>query len=194
MPVRPTTIEMRTPAVLSAGVHVVAIVAAVVNFNFFSRAPIEPEPVMVEFEAIAKHAAAPKVGIQEQQPEKAKIADETSKAPPPKTAEPPPAPEQPKKEVAEAVPQPPKPEEKKVEEKPKPAEDLIALKPKEPEPPKVEKPPDPKPDPKPEVKNRWSAILKAQDQALSAVRAGAKVSDIFNSAEKELKAARQEVH
>ena len=58
-------------------------------------------------------------------------------------AEPPPAPEPPKKEVAEAVPQPPKPEEKKVEEKPKPAEDLIALKPKEPEPPKVEKPPEP---------------------------------------------------
>lgn len=149
---RPPTVEMRTPAILSAGVHVFALVAAIVNFNFFNRAPIEPEPVMVEFEAIAKHAAAPKVGIQEQQPEKAKIAEETTKAPPPKTVEPPPAPEPPKKEVAEAVPQPPKPEEKKIEEKPKPAEDVIALKPKEPEPPKVEKPPDPKPDPKPEVK------------------------------------------
>jgi hypothetical protein len=108
---------------------------------------------MVEFEAIAKKAAAPKVGIQEPQPEKAKIADETSKAPPPKTAEPPPTPETPKKEVAEAVPVPPKPPEKKIEvEKPKPVEDKIALKPKEPEPPKVEKPPDPKPEPKPEVK------------------------------------------
>jgi hypothetical protein len=147
------SMEMRTPAILSAAVHVVALTAAIVQFNFFSRAPIEPEPVMVEFEAIAKHAAAPKVGIQEQQPEKAKIAEETSKAPPPKTAEPPPAPETPKKEVAEAVPVPPKPQEKKVEvEKPKPAEDKIALKPKEPEPPKVEKPPDPKPEPKPEVK------------------------------------------
>jgi hypothetical protein len=146
--------EMRTPAILSVGVHAFAILAAIVNFNFFSQPPMEPEPVMVEFEAIAKKAAAPKVGIQEQQPEKAKIAEETSKAPPPKTADPPPAPETPKKEVAEAVPVPPKPEEKKVEvEKPKPADDKIALKPKEPEPPKVEKPPDPKPDPpKPEVK------------------------------------------
>jgi hypothetical protein len=150
----PEYAEMRTPAILSVGVHVFAIVAAIVNFNFFSSPPIEPEPVMVEFEAIAKKAAAPKIGIQEQQPEKAKIAEETSKAPPPSTAEPPPAPETPKKEVAEAVPVPPKPEEKKLEvEKPKPVEDKIALKPKEPDPPKVEKPPDPKPEPpKPEVK------------------------------------------
>jgi hypothetical protein len=149
----PDSAAMRTPALLSVGVHAFAIVAAIVNFHFFDAPPIEPEPVMVEFEAIAKKAAAPKVGIQEQQPEKAKIAEETSKAPPPTTAEPPPAPETPKKEVAEAVPVPPKPEEKKVEiEKPKPVEDKIALKPKEPEPPKVEKP-DPKPEPpKPEVK------------------------------------------
>jgi hypothetical protein len=146
--------EMRTPAILSVGVHAFAIVAAVANFNFFSPPPMEPEPVMVEFEAIAKKAAAPKVGIQEQQPEKAKIAEETSKAPPPRTADPPPAPEPKKEEVAEAVPVPPKPEEKKVEvEKPKPVEDKIALKPKEPEPPKVEKPPEQKPEPpKPEVK------------------------------------------
>ncbi len=148
---RRDSMEMRTPAILSAGLHVVALVAAVVNLNLFSHPPIEPEPVMVEFEAIAKHAAAPKVGVQEQQPEKAKIADETTKAPPPKTGELPPAPEAPKKEVAEAVPVP-KPEQKKVEvDKPKPAEDVIALKPKEPEPPKVDKP-DPKPEPKPEVK------------------------------------------
>jgi hypothetical protein len=150
---RSKSVEMRTPAILSAGVHVAALVAAIVNFNFFSRPPIEPEPVMVEFEAIAKHAAAPKIGVQDPQPEKAKIADETTKAPPPKTAEPPPAPEKPKEQVKEAVPLPPKPEEKKVEvEKPKPAEDVIALKPKEPEPPKVEKPPDSKPEPKPEAK------------------------------------------
>src|SRR5689334_15306756 len=101
---RSTNIEMRTPTLLSAGVHVVALVATIIQFNFFNRPPVEPEPVMVEFEAIAKKAAAPKVGIQEPQPEKAKIADETSKAPPPKTAEPPPTPETPKKEVAEAVP------------------------------------------------------------------------------------------
>jgi hypothetical protein len=149
---RRPSIEMRTPALLSAGVHVFALAAMIVQFNLFSRPPIEPEPVMVEFEAIAQHAAAPKVGIQDPQPEKAKIAEETTKALPPKTAEPPPAPEKPK-ELAEAIPVPPKPEEKKVEvEKPKPAEDKIALKPKEPEPPKVEKPPDPKPEPKPEVK------------------------------------------
>ena len=146
--------EMRTPALLSVAVHAFAIVAAIVNFNFFSSPPIEPEPIMVEFEAIAKKAAAPKVGVQEQQPEKAKIAEETTKAPPPKTAEPPPAPDVPKPpEVAEAAPQPPKPVEQPKPEPPKPADDKIALKPKEPDPPKIEKPPEPpKPDPKPEVK------------------------------------------
>jgi hypothetical protein len=145
---------MRTPALLSVGVHVFAIVAAIVNFNFFSAPPMEPEPIMVDFEAIAKKAAAPKVGVQEQQPEKAKIAEETTKAPPPKTAEPPPAPEVPKPPVvAEATPQPPKPVEQPKPEPPKPADDKIALKPKEPDPPKIEKPPEPpKPDPKPEVK------------------------------------------
>ena len=146
--------EMRTPALLSVGVHVFAIVAAIVNFNFFSTPPMEPEPIMVDFEAIAKKAAAPKVGVQEQQPEKAKIAEETTKAPPPKTAEPPPAPDVKKPpEVAEAKPQPPKPIEQPKPEPPKPADDKIALKPKEPDPPKIEKPPEPpKPDPKPEVK------------------------------------------
>jgi len=144
--------EMRTPAILSVGLHVFALVAALVNFNFFSTPQIEPEPVMVEFEAIAKSAAAPKVGIQPPQPKDAKIDTETTKAPPPKTAEPPPAPDKPKTEVTEAIPVPPKPEEKPKAEQPKPAEDKIALKPKEPEPPKTEKPPDPKPDPKPEVK------------------------------------------
>jgi hypothetical protein len=146
--------EMRTPALLSVGVHAFAIVAAIVNFNFFSSPPMEPEPIMVDFEAIAKKAAAPKVGVQEQQPEKAKIAEETTKAPPPKTAEPPPAPDVPKPPVvAEATPQPTKPVEQPKPEPPKPADDKIALKPKEPDPPKIEKPPEPpKPDPKPEVK------------------------------------------
>ena len=152
----PGNAEMRTPAILSVGVHVFAIAATIVNFNFFSPPQIEPEPVMVEFEAIAKKAAAPKVGIQEQQPEKAKIADETSKAPPPKTAEPPPAPETPKPVAEQPKPEPPKVvEQPKAKPEPlKPVEDVIAMKPKEPEPPKVEKPPDPpKPEPpKPEVK------------------------------------------
>src|SRR5215469_6779796 len=144
-------LHMRTPAMLSAAVHVAAIAAALANFSLFSRPPIEPEPVMVEFETIAKHAAAPKIGVQEPQPEKAKIADQTTKAPPPPSKEPPPAPPVPKPEP-EAKPLPPKPEEKPKAEDPKPAEEKIALKPKEPEPPKVDKPPDPKPEPKPEVK------------------------------------------
>ena len=149
---------MRTPAVLSAGVHLAALVAAVVNFNFFSAPPMEPEPVMVDFVAIAAKAAAPKVGVQEQQPEKAKIAEETSKAPPPKTAEPPPPPAaaacaaQAPCRRGQAVP--PVPVEKPKPEPPKPVEDVIAMKPKEPEPPKEEKKPEPpKPEPpKPEVK------------------------------------------
>ena len=152
----PGNAEMRTPAILSVSVHVFAIAATIVNFNFFTPPPLEPEPVMVEFEAIAKKAAAPKVGIQEQQPEKAKIADETSKAPPPKTAEPPPAPETPRPAAEQPKPEPPKVVEqpKPKPEPPKPVEDVIAMKPKEPEPPKIEKPPDPpKPEPpKPEVK------------------------------------------
>ncbi|HTR87801.1 MAG TPA: hypothetical protein VMI56_25190 [Reyranella sp.] len=149
----PASIEMRTPAILSAAVHVIALVAAIVNLNLFSHPPTEPEPVMVDFVKIDKKAAAPKVGLQDPQPKDAKIADETSKAPPPKTVEPPPAPETPKPEVKESVPIPPKPEEKPKAEEPKPSEDKIALKPKEPEPPKVEKPPEPKPTPpKPEVK------------------------------------------
>jgi hypothetical protein len=65
-------------------------------------------------------------------------------------ADPPPAPEKPKPEVAEAKP-PPLPIEKPKPELAKPADDLIALKPKEPEPLKVEKPPEP-PKPAPEVK------------------------------------------
>jgi len=144
--------EMRTPVLLSVGAHVFVFAAAIVNFNFFSPPPLEPEPVMVDFVAIAKKAAAPKIGIQPPQPKEAKITEETTKAPPPKTADPPPAPEVKKPEVVEAVPLPPKPEEKPKAEDPKPVEDKIAMKPKEPEPPKVEKPPDPKPDPKPEVK------------------------------------------
>ncbi|MBS0547490.1 MAG: hypothetical protein JSR24_07060 [Proteobacteria bacterium] len=151
----PGDAEMRTPAILSAGVHVFAMVAAVVNFTFFNPPPIEPEPVMVEFEAIAKKAAAPTVGNPPPQPKDAKIDKETTKAPPPKTAEPPPAPETPKPQVQEAKPEPPKVVEKPQPkpEPPKPVEDKIAMKPKEPEPPKVEKLPEPpKHEPKPEVK------------------------------------------
>jgi len=150
-----SSVEMRTPAILSAGVHVVALVAAVVNFNFFQRPPIEPEPVMVEFEAIGQHAAAPKIGNPPPQPKDAKIAEEATKAPPPKTFEPPPAPEPPKPDVAELKPVAPAPVEKPKPEPPKPTEDVIALKPKQPEPPKEEKkpePPKPEPPKPPEVK------------------------------------------
>lgn len=148
----PESVEMRTPAVASAMVHVAFLAAAILNLDFFSKPPLmEPEPVMVEFEAIDKKAAAPTIGNPPPQPKDVPIAQETTKAPPPKTADPPPAPPPPKPEAAaEAKPSPPKPEEKAKAEPAKPVEDLVAMKPKEPEPPKVEKPPEP---PKPaEVK------------------------------------------
>ncbi|HEY6979771.1 hypothetical protein [Reyranella sp.] len=148
-----TSVEMRTPALLSVGLHAVALVVAIVNFDFFDRPQIEPEPVMIDFEAIAPHAAAPTVGNPPPQPKDAKIDKETTKAPPPKTAEPPPAPPAPKPDEAKTIPIPPAPVEKPKPEPPKPVDEKIALKPKEPEPPKVEKPPEPpKPAPKPEVK------------------------------------------
>ncbi|HYC65712.1 MAG TPA: hypothetical protein VEC14_13345 [Reyranellaceae bacterium] len=153
-----TTEKMRTPATASAVLH--ASVLAVAFFglpDLFSRQPpLEPEPVMIEFEAIDKKAAAPVVGNPPPQPKDAPIAEETTKAPPPKSAEPPPTPEPPKPKLEEAVaPPPPMPEPPKIAkpEPPKPQEDVIALKPKEPEPPKVEKPPEPpKPPPPPQVK------------------------------------------
>jgi hypothetical protein len=148
----PESIEMRTPAIVSAMVHVFVLAAAVLNLDFFNRPPLmDPEPVMVEFEAIDKKAAAPTVGNPPPQPKDVPIAPETTKAPPPKTADPPPAPEKPKPDLAEAKPPPPTPVEKPKPEVAKPADDLVALKPKEPEPPKVEKPPEP-PKPAPEVK------------------------------------------
>jgi hypothetical protein len=106
---RATSVEMRTPAILSAGVHVVALVAAVINFSFLRSPPLEPEPVMLDFVAIDKKAAAPTIGNPPPQPKDAKIAAETTKAPPPKTAEPPPAPELPKPEPVAAKPAPPVP-------------------------------------------------------------------------------------
>ncbi|HYD07729.1 MAG TPA: cell envelope integrity protein TolA [Reyranella sp.] len=154
---RVASVEMRTPAILSAGVHVVALVAAIVNFNFFRSPPLEPEPVMLDFVAIDKKAAAPTVGNPPPQPKDAKIAEETTKAPPPKTLDPPPAPEPPKPEVAEFKPVAPAPVEKPKPEPPKPTEDVIALKPKQPEPPKEEKkpePPKPEPPKPPEVKKQ----------------------------------------
>ncbi len=154
---RHADLEMRTPSIVSAAVHVALLGAALLNLDFFGRKPpMEPEPVMVEFEAIDKKAAAPTVGNPPPQPKDAPIAQETTKAPPPKSAEPPPAPPQPKPpEVTEAkpTPPPPKPEEKPKPEVSKPVEDLVAMKPKEPEPPKTEqKPPKPEEKPKPEVK------------------------------------------
>ena len=121
----PESIEMRTPAIVSAMLHVVVLAAAVLNLDFFSRPPLmEPEPVMVEFEAIDKKAAAPTVGNPPPQPKDVPIAEEATKAPPPKTADPPPAPEKPKLDVAEAKPPPPPPVEKPKPEVAKPADDL----------------------------------------------------------------------
>lgn len=151
----PASVEMRTPAIVSAMVHVFVLGAAVLNLDFFGRTPpMEPEPVMVEFEAIDKKAGAPTVATLPPQPKDAPIAQETTKAPPVQSAEPPPSPPTPKPpEVTEAPkpPTPPKPEEKPKTEAAKPVEDLVALKPKEPEKPKVEKPPEP-PKPAPEAK------------------------------------------
>jgi hypothetical protein len=150
----PSSVEMRTPAILSAGVHVVAMVVAIANFSFFQKPPLEPEPVMLDFVAIDKHAAAPKAGNPPPQPKDAKIAEETTKAPPPKTFDPPPAPEPPKLETAELQPpKAPAPVEKPKPD-PKPTDDTVALK-KAPEPPKEEKkpePPKPEPPKPPEVK------------------------------------------
>jgi hypothetical protein len=149
----PASLEMRTPAILSATVHAFVLAAVALNLDLFGKPPpMEPEPIMVEFEAIAPKAAAPTVGNPPPQPKEAPVAQETTKAPPPKTADPPPAPPTPKPEVAEAKPQPPKPEEKPKAEAAKPVEDVVAMKPKEPEPPKVErKVPEP-PKPAPQVK------------------------------------------
>ncbi len=147
---------MRTPAIVSSMLHVFVLGAAVLNLDFFGKPPpMEPEPVMVEFEAIAAKAAAPTVGNPPPQPKDVPIAQETTKAPPPKSGEPPPVPPTPKPpdivEPKPTPPTPPKPEEKPKTEAAKPVEDLVAMKPKEPEPPKVEKPPEP-PKPAPEVK------------------------------------------
>ena len=126
---------------------------AVANFSFLNKPQVEPEPVMVDFVAIDKKAAAPTVGNPPPQPKDAPIDKETTKAPPPKTAEPPPAPETPKPDVAQTKPVPPTPVEQPKPEPAKPVEDKIAMKPKEPEPPKVEKPPEPpKQPPAPEAK------------------------------------------
>lgn len=86
----PASIEMRTPAIVSAMVHVFVLGAAVLNLDFFGKPPpMEPEPVMVEFEAIDKKAGAPTVANLPPQPKDAPIAQETTKAPPVKSAEPP---------------------------------------------------------------------------------------------------------
>ncbi|NDH60645.1 MAG: hypothetical protein EBY18_03110 [Alphaproteobacteria bacterium] len=159
----PDSVEMRVPAIASAMTHVAFLAAAVLNLDFFSKPPLmEPEPVMVEFEAIDKKAAAPTVGNPPPQPKDVPIAQETTKAPPPKSAEPPPSPPTPKPpEVVEPPkpPAPPKPEEKPKTEAAKPVEDLVAMKPKEPEPPKVEKPPEP---PKPAPAN-LAAVVTASE-------------------------------
>jgi hypothetical protein len=176
----PASVEMRTPAVVSAMVHVFVLGAAILNLDFFNRPPLmEPEPVMVEFEAIDKKAAAPTIGNPPPQPKDVPIAQETTKAPPPKSADPPPAPPTPKPEVTEVKPPPAPPMPKP--EPPKPAEEMIALKPKEPEPPKAEpkkpeppkppveakkpdppKPPPPNPKPKDRVDSLLDDILKNQ--------------------------------
>ena len=119
---------MRTPAIVSAMLHVFVLAAAVLNLDFFNRPPLmDPEPVMVEFEAIDKKAAAPTVGNPPPQPKDVPIAQEATKAPPPKTGRSAARAEKPKPDVAEAKPPPPPPVEKPKPEVAKPADDLIAL-------------------------------------------------------------------
>jgi hypothetical protein len=90
----PRSVEMRTPAIVSAMLHVVVLGAAVMNLDFFNRPPLmDPEPVMVDFEMIDKKAAAPKVANPPPQPKDVPIAEEATKAPPPKPAPPKPQPE-----------------------------------------------------------------------------------------------------
>lgn len=146
-----TSVEMRTPVVASAAMHALVLVVAILGLpNFFFPPPmVEPEPVMVEFEAIAKKAAAPLAGNPPPQPKEAKPDKEATKAPPPKTADPPPAPPTPKPPEPVVQQPPPAPAEKPKPEPPK-ADDSVALKPREPEPPKVEKHPEP-PKPAPPV-------------------------------------------
>ena len=142
---------MRTPAIVSAMLHVFVLAAAMLNLDFFNRPPLmEPEPVMVEFEAIDKKAAAPTVGNPPPQPK-----DGRSPRRRPRRRRPRPPirrrrREKPKPDVAEAKPPPPPPIEKPKPEPPSRPTISIALKPKEPEPPKVEKPPEP-PKPAPEA-------------------------------------------
>src|SRR6267378_1674720 len=149
-----TSVEMRTPAVASALMHALVVAVAILGLpSFFFPPPmVEPEPVMVEFEAIAKKAAAPLAGNPPPQPKEAKPDKEATKAPPPKTADPPPAPPTPKPPEPLVQQPPPAPAEKPKPQPPK-ADDSIALKPKEPEPAKVEpKPEPPKPTPPQVVK------------------------------------------
>src|SRR5262249_60587463 len=97
--------------------------------------PLTPEPVMIDFEAIDKKAAAPTAGNPPPNPKDAPVAQETTKAPPPKSADPAPAPEKPKPDLAEVKPPPPPPTvEKPKPEIAKPADDVIPLTTKEPEP------------------------------------------------------------
>ena len=129
-------------------------VAAVVNLDFFKRAAaMEPEPVMVDFEAIDKKAAAPKVGVRRRSPRTCR----SPRKPPRRRRRRRPSRRR-RRRAAQASmsprpsrcrrrrwrsPSPSRPSRRKT---------LIALKPKEPEPPKVEKQPEPpKPAPK-EVK------------------------------------------
>ena len=152
---RTSSVEMRTPAILSAGVHVVALVAAIVNFNFFSTAADGARAgdgrVRGDRQegggAEGRQSAAAAQGRQDRRGDDQGAAAQDRRAAA-GAAEPP------KLEVAEAKPNAPAPVEKPKPEPPKPAEDVIALKPKEPEPPKDEKKPEPpKPEPpKPEVK------------------------------------------
>jgi hypothetical protein len=104
-----SSVEMRTPAILSAGVHVVGMVAAIVNFSLLPAAADRARAGDARLRgdrqegggADHRQSAAPAQGRQDR--------TETTKAPPPKTLDAVPAPEPPKPEVAEAKPVAPLP-------------------------------------------------------------------------------------
>lgn len=155
--------DMTTPAVLSAGAHVVLLAVTLFGLPNLTRPPDDSLADVPIYDAseIGPQSKAPVVSQERPQDRKLPEADKNTPAPPAPQVEaaPKPAPDpkpdpKPEPQVAAVQPKPeekpaPKPEPKV--EKPK-EPDTEALKPKPPE-PAVERKPDPKPEPpKPEVK------------------------------------------
>jgi len=155
--------EMTTPAVLSAGAHVVLLAVAILGLPTLGRAPDDSlaDVPIYDTSEVGPQSKAPVVSQERPQDRKLPEAEKNTPAPPAPQVEAAPKPKpdpkpDPKPEPQVAAIQP------KVEEKPapkpepkveKPKEpDAEAIKPKPPE-PAVERKPEPKPEPpKPEVR------------------------------------------